>query len=154
LGVPDCPNARPFSVEIRRSAGSRPDPTSVIASFTLSHDNDPLRTAFESVSIHQVLDPGTYFAMFSAAPGDIGFLLNSATDPFTYRAGLTDLGVLSSCCGASVSQQFAAVRILGTETAVPEPSSVLLVVSGILASLKRARNRNSPSRGHDDRAPS
>src|SRR5947208_1461926 len=40
-GVPQCPDTLPFIVQIRRSVGGIPDRSTVLASFTLSHDNDP-----------------------------------------------------------------------------------------------------------------
>lgn len=141
-GVPDCPNAQPIVVQLRRSVEGGPDPSSVIASFTLSHDDDPLRVAFESVSIHQRLMPGTYFVMFSAQPGDAGFLLASALVPFQYTALSTVVGFLPPCCGGPATQS-AAVRILGTPAPVPEPSSLLLFGTGVIGAAKRLLMRRS-----------
>lgn len=116
-GVPQCPTTLPFTVQIRRSTNGLPDPSTVLASFVLSHDNNPLIVSYESVAINLPLQPGSYFALFAPQNNDGGFLLGSASSPFNYQAGLIDLGFLDPSTGiSSVSQEFAAVRILG-ETA-------------------------------------
>lgn len=91
-----------------------PDASTVLASFSLSHDNDPLTISYESVALNLTLAPGSYFALFAPQNEDQGFLLRGATIPFDYQAGLINLGVLNPLTGnVSASQQFGAVRILG-----------------------------------------
>lgn len=117
-GVPQCPNPSPLTVQIRPATTlGVPDTSTVLASFTLSHDNDPLTVSYESVAINLLLQPGTYFALFAPSPGDtddVGLLLSQATVPFNYLAGSIEEGALRPLFStASVSTQFAAVRILG-----------------------------------------
>jgi hypothetical protein len=101
----------PVSVQIRPATNGLPDPSTVLASFVLSDDNDPLVVSYESVAPDLTLQPGTYFALFNLPGTSEGFILNSAAG---YQAGLVDLGVLDPNTGiGSVSQQYAAVRILG-----------------------------------------
>jgi hypothetical protein len=50
-GVPQCPNALPFVVQIRRSINGMPDPSLLIAAAPLSHDNNPLIVSFESAGL-------------------------------------------------------------------------------------------------------
>jgi hypothetical protein len=91
-----------------------PNASVLLASFVLSHDNDPLTVSFESVDVNLLLQPGSYFALFAPQGADQGFLLRQATIPFDYHAGSITEGVLNPLTSnASVSQQFAAVRILG-----------------------------------------
>ena len=113
-GVPLCPNTLPFIVQIRPATNGAPDASTVLASFVLSHDNDPLNVSYESVAINLLLEPGTYFALFAPQGTDQGFLLAGAQIPFDYRAGSFEMGTLNPLTGsASVSRQFGAVRILG-----------------------------------------
>jgi hypothetical protein len=116
-GVPLCPTTLPFTVQIRRSTNGVPDASTVLASFVLSHDNNPLIVSYESVAINLPLQPGSYFALFAPQGNDQGFLLGSASSPFNYQAGLIYMGFLDPSTGiSSAPQQFGAVRILG-ETA-------------------------------------
>lgn len=114
-GVPMCPNTLPLTVQIRPATMSGvPDASTVLASFTLSHDNDPLTVSYESVAINLLLQPGSYFVLFAPQGTDQGFLLAQATVPFNYQAGLIQMGVLNLLTSnASVSSLFGAVRILG-----------------------------------------
>jgi len=64
----------------------------VLATFTLSHDNDPLTVSFESVSINLLLQPGSYFALFAPQGADQGFLLAQAFSGAGYQAGLIQMG--------------------------------------------------------------
>ena len=115
LGVPQCPNTLPLTVQVRpATALGVPDASTVLASFTLSHDNDPLIVRYESVAINLPLQPGSYFALFAPQGTDTGLLLSQATIPFGYLAGSIEEGVLNPLTSnAFVSTQFAAVRILG-----------------------------------------
>jgi hypothetical protein len=131
-GVPDCPNTSPLVVQIRPSLDGLPDPSRLLASFTLSHDDDPLHVSFESASMRLLLPQGSYFALFAAQKSDVGFLLRSALDPFTYWPQLADVGFLSAS-GVDVSRQFAPVRILGEAAPVPEPATLTLLSAGFAA---------------------
>jgi hypothetical protein len=104
----------PFTVQVRPSLGGAPDPSTVVATFVLSNDADPLVVSFESVMTSLTLEPGTYFALFAPEDADQGFLLAGASSPFDYQAGVTTLGFLDPTTGtSSASDQFGAVRILG-----------------------------------------
>jgi hypothetical protein len=116
--IPQCAT-RPFTVQIRPSTNGVPDASTVLASFVLSNDNNPLVVSYESVAINLLLKPGTYFALFAPQGTDEGFLLGGASDPFVYQSGLIELGSLNPFTGdADVSQQFGAVRILGETNVV------------------------------------
>jgi hypothetical protein len=111
-GVPQCPITLPFVVQIHPSLNGVPDPSTVIASFVLSHDNDPLVVSYEFAAMNFTLAAGTYFALFAPQGSDAGFLLGTATDPFPYQAGIITLGVVRP--GDSFTgERTAAVRILG-----------------------------------------
>lgn len=113
-GVPQCPVTLPLTVQIRPSINGVPDPSTVLGSFSLTHDNDPLTVSYESVALNLTLQPGSYFALFAPHNEDVGMLLESATDPFSFLAGSINMGVLNPFTGiSSASQQFGAVRILG-----------------------------------------
>lgn len=139
--VPDCPNTLPLVVHLRPSVAGAPDPSTLLASFTLSHDDDPLRVSFESASLRLLLAPGSYFALFGAQGNDTGFLLTSASDPFSYVAGSTDMGFMTASGAVSASPLFGAVRILGEPASapVPEPSTLTLLSIGIAAAGWRKR---------------
>lgn len=121
-GIPQCPNRLPYIVEIRPSIGGIPDPSTVLASFVLTDDNDPRVVSFESVAFRLALEPGSYFALFALQQtSDEGFLLGN-TGPFGYVAGSTLTGFLNPLTGSSsVGTLPAAVRITAT---VPEPSTL------------------------------
>jgi hypothetical protein len=112
-------NLLPFIVQIRPPLGVGVDPSTVLATFVLSSDNNPAIISYESVGTKLILEAGTYFAMFARqeALGAVqgGFLLESAQIPFVYTAGTTTLGVLSSdpLVGKATFPEPAAVRILG-----------------------------------------
>jgi hypothetical protein len=111
-GVPQCPDALPLTVQIRPSVAGLPDPSTVLATLVLSHDDDPLLVSYESVSPNLKLGPGEYFALFAPQQEqDVGFLLASTNE---YLAGIITMGFLDPMSGnASASDQFAAVRIVG-----------------------------------------
>lgn len=110
---PVCPATLPLTVQIRPSLNGVPDPNTVIASFTLSDDGDPLIVSYESVAVDLTLQPGSYFALFSAQGDDIGTLLHSASLPFNYEPGPINLGYIFSGGSTSALGQRYAFRILG-----------------------------------------
>jgi len=115
-GVPQCPNTRPFVVQIRRSINGMPDPRLLIAAAPLSHDNDPLTVSFESASFNDIpLEAGTYFAIIAPQQaGDAGIILSSVLLPSgqRYVAGITVLGNVSPT-GSTVEPAYhAAVKII------------------------------------------
>jgi hypothetical protein len=112
VGVPQCANRLPIVVQIRRSLNGAPDPRFLIAATPLSSSNDPLTYSFESADFDDVvLEPGTYFAIFSTQQaGDGGALLGVANSG-AYVAGLTTIGFVSSS-GNPTEQNFVAVRIV------------------------------------------
>ena len=108
------PACAPLTVQIRPSINGLPDTSTVLATFELSHDNDPLVFSYESVAIDLLLQPGTYFAIFSPQGTDELSLLRTAVDPFTYEAALIDIGVVDIISNISVVfRERGAVRILG-----------------------------------------
>ena len=116
-GVPQCPDPSPLIVQIRPAEGGGPDLDTVLGTFTLSHDDDPLVISYESAETSLTLQPGTYFAMFTSSEEDeAGFLLSGASSPFAFTADAVTLGFLRLDDGASARSSTplaAAVRILG-----------------------------------------
>jgi hypothetical protein len=78
-GQPQCPGTLPFRVQIRPSPNGVPHPSSVLATFVLSHDDNPLVVSYESVSTSLSLGAGTYFAMFASQGADAGFVAGFAS---------------------------------------------------------------------------
>jgi len=121
LGVPQCPETLPFIIEIRRSVNGVPDASGALGRFTLSHDDDPLVVAFETTSPNISLAPGEYFALIGSQGADAGFLLDGASSPFNYTAGMFTMGVLNPATGGSfATERPGAVRILGRLKTVEE----------------------------------
>ena len=109
-----CAPTFPLTVEIHPSRDGVPDIPTVIASFLLSEDFDPLVISYSSVNPNLVLEPGTYFAIFVPRPENIGFILGSASFPFPYLPGVAVLGIIDpSIPRAFLTEVPAAVRILG-----------------------------------------
>jgi hypothetical protein len=110
-GVPQCPDTLPLVVQVRPSVAGVPDPSTVVATLELSHDDDPLVVSYESASSNLRLAPGEYFALFAPQNDDVGFLLSGAGG---YQAGIVTMGFLDPTSGnAFASEQFGAVRIVG-----------------------------------------
>jgi hypothetical protein len=113
LGVTDCPDTRPFLAQIRPALAGGPDPSTVLATFQLSHDANPLVMSYESVAPNYTLDAGTYYALFVPQGADQGYILGNTSSG--YRAGVPVLGSLNPLTGSTATEQVpAAVRILGT----------------------------------------
>ena len=113
--MPEYPSPPPFVVQIRAAINGVPDSSSIIASFALSNDGDPLLVSYESVQPNFVLAAGTFYALFATQSADSGGgLLGTASSPFQYSSGLTNMGFLDVTTGiASATVSFGAVRILG-----------------------------------------
>ena len=112
-GLAQCPDTRPFLLQVRPSTNGLPDPVTVLATFVLSHDDDPYHTSYESVRMNLKLPAGRYFAMFVAQGSDAGYLLGGASTPFSYLADSLREGAVNLQTGAvSASQEYAAVRVL------------------------------------------
>ena len=110
-GVPQCPDTLPLVVQVRPSVAGVPDPSTVVATFELSHDDNPLVVSYESASTNLRLAAGEYFALFAPQNDDVGFLLSGAG---SYQAGIVTMGFLDPTSGnAFASEQFGAVRIVG-----------------------------------------
>jgi hypothetical protein len=125
-GIPQCPGTLPFTVQVRPARNGLPDASTVLASFTLSHDDDPLIVSYESVATDLTLRPGSYFALFAPQGDDEGIVLGTAGDPFTYRADQITAGFLNPHTGdASVQTPYMAARILGSP-ATPQAAIQLL----------------------------
>lgn len=133
--LPGCTNTSPLVVQIRPAApvwdpayGEVPDLNIVLATFTLSHDNDPLYFSYESAQVNLTLQPGIYFALFAPGdPNDQGFLLDTAAVP-GFKASTVQLGVVDLETGRSFAPGYlpAAVRIRGHCT--PDTLAVTLDV--------------------------
>ena len=110
-GVPQCPNALPFVVQIRRSVNGAPDPRLVVAAAPLSHDNNPLAVSFESASFDNIpLEAGTYFAVFAPQQaGDGGLLLSTAPG---FVAGITAIGEVRPSGNILNPADHAAVQVI------------------------------------------
>ncbi len=112
-GVAQCPDTRPFVVQVRPSRNGLPDPVKVLATFELSHDNDPTLVSYESARMRLRLPAGRYFALFAAQGSDVGFLLSSASSPFSYLAGSLREAIVTLADGAAyVRQNNSAMRVL------------------------------------------
>jgi hypothetical protein len=119
LGVPQCPDTRPFLVQIRPALAGGPDPSTVLATFQLSNDANPLVISYESAAPMYTLDAGTYYALFVPQGTDEGYILGNTSSG--YRAGVPIVGTFNPVTGSTSTEQVpTAVRILGTNsTAAP-----------------------------------
>jgi len=107
-----CGGALPLKVEVRPSVNGLPDAATILGTFFLSDDRDGTVISYESASIHMPLEPGRYFALFSAQGSDLGMLINSAELPFRWRPGVINLGYIYGG-GIFAGLQRAGVRIEG-----------------------------------------
>jgi hypothetical protein len=98
------------SSKIRPSVAGTPDTSTVLASFVLSSDNNPLIVSYEAVSTKLILEAGTYFAMFTSQGGNQGFVLANAESPFAYTTGTTTFGVLNPTSGTSSTNGAGSLR--------------------------------------------
>ena len=155
-GVPQCPETLPLTVQIRRSINGVPDPSTVLASFTLTHDNEPLVYSYEFAKTSFVVEPGSYFALFAAQGDDVGALLSIASFPFGYQAGTVTLGFVNLLAGTSSASSRplrAAVRIMGqpisggdgTTTEQSAPLDVVRIAVFRGGARSRARQAGLPS---------
>jgi len=134
-GSPQCPGTLPFTVQIRPSSNGIPDAATVLASFALSHDDDPLVISYESVAPNLTLGPGSYFALFAPQGSDAGFLLANASVPFNYQARSITLGVFNPTTGTSSAEaNRGAVRILGAPATPQTAIQLLMTDVGTLVS--------------------
>lgn len=115
-GVPQCPSPPPFVVQIRPDKMGVPDKSTIIASFVLSNNGNPLLVTYESVHPNLLLNPGTYYALFATQSADSGgYMLGTALSPFKYQAGSPTVGFLNVTTGnASTGVVPIAARILST----------------------------------------
>jgi hypothetical protein len=128
-GSPQCPGTLPFTVQIRPSRNGIPDAATVLASFVLSHDDDPLVISYESVAPNLTLGPGSYFAIFAPQGGAEGFVLGRAQSPFLYVAGPITEGFINPSTGiSSAHASRGAVRVLGTLVITPQAAIQLLMI--------------------------
>ncbi len=149
----NCTNQLPFLISVLGvNSNGLPDLTNVYGNYDLPIYPDPSTVAYEYVDPNLVLFPGTYYAIFSAQAGDLGFLLGDAPCQstgdcsevypgiFQYVAGPVNLGVIDPG-EYNYPNYGTAVRVLGSE--VPELSTFALaaaVLAGI--GLLRLRKRS------------
>jgi hypothetical protein len=144
----DCPSAAGITVQIRPAMENNPeygpDPERLLASFPLSHDRDPFTYSFESAAVRVPLAAGVYYALFALPPGESGFILNSASSPFQYRALEAVFGDLDPGVGFSFQSRLrGAVRV--TAEPVPEPGTLGLVLlcGGVIGARAVQRRRHA-----------
>jgi hypothetical protein len=137
-----CRDGSPVGVQIRPKAvaSAGPDRQRVIASSVLSSDHDPNLISFESTSFRLLLQPGTYFALFTLPPREQGFLLSSAQQPFPYAASHPPLGFVDSTRSGIDLAFGAAVRVTASPT--PEASTLGLILVGAFGAAQIARRRS------------
>ena len=114
-GLPkECTSNATVSVNIHPGLNSSLNPSTIIASYILSNDNDPSSISYESVQVSLRLDPGTYYAMFNGTEAN-AVVLSWASDPVKYHCKSGRTGHLRKSSGAVYTDaQFLGVRILGT----------------------------------------
>ena len=126
--IATCGAGSPFTVQIRPALEMNPefgpDPSKLIASFTMSHDRDPRTVSFESASFQLPLHKGTYYALFGLPPGEGGDILDSAMFPFPYRAPEAIFGIMDPGVNFSINANLHGAMLITAApvTPIPEPS--------------------------------
>ena len=133
-GVPQCPDTAPLVVQIVPLVDGLPDVQNVLATFVLSHDNDPLTFSYESVNPNLQLGAGTYFAPFGAQNEDVGSLANAPG----YDAGVTTMGLWVAWWPVPAADLQGAVRILAASPCPPRRNSARNMVG---ATTRSSRTR-------------
>ena len=110
--VPECAQ-QPVLVKIRPALNGIPDASTVLASYPLPPDKNPLQYSYRSVTPNLLLGPGTYFATFATQGDDVSLLLGFASIPFEYRPELATIGFVPRTASPFVVRQEQAFRILG-----------------------------------------
>jgi hypothetical protein len=142
----ECAAPLPGRVEIHPAVNGSPDLQNVIATFTLSSDENAAIVSYESVAPGFLLGPGSYYALSAPQAGAPGYVLGSALHPFFYNSGVTTAAQANRVNGTSAIAAFnGGVRVLGDT--VPEPSVLLLVGWG-LAGLVLTRCRDASGVSH------
>lgn len=72
--VERCQPIPSITVDIHPQLNGKPDINTVIASYTLSNDEDRTLISYESVKVKLRLEPGTYYAIFNN-PSNYGIIL-------------------------------------------------------------------------------
>ena len=108
----DCQPIPSIFVNIHRQLNGKPDVATMIASYTLSNDNDRTLISYESVKVKLRLQPGTYYAIFNN-PSKSGILMAQARYPHPFSCRSVKMAsVRKDPDGVYTSQQCLAVRIL------------------------------------------
>jgi hypothetical protein len=114
-GLPkECTRDAAVVVNIHLALNGSVDPSAIIASYTLSNDNDPSSISYESARVSLRLEAGTYYAIFSGTAAN-AVVLSWASDPVQYSCKSGRVGsIRKSSAAVSTDSQFFGVRILGT----------------------------------------
>jgi len=146
VGDTGCTHNSPLLVQILPVIGNLPQLGNVVASFSLSNDNDFAHISYESATLRLEIAAGDYVALLSTDPFSFGLLLSHAASPFEYTAGVTPIAFVSPSFNNAVRifPTTVALRIEGTihgePSPVPEPSSFLLAATGF-ALVRQRRSR-------------
>jgi hypothetical protein len=108
----ECDPLPSIVVNIHPQLNGKPDVATVIASYTLSNDNDRTLISYESVKLKLSLQPGTYYAIFNN-PSSSGILLAGASHPHLYRCRSINMAYIRKDPDVIfTSRQYLAVRLL------------------------------------------
>ncbi len=95
--LPCCSKPNPFAVHVvRADADGLPgDPGGPLGlgSFAVPDDGDSQIVSYEAAHPALALGPGTYYALFDAYFGALGYLMEDASSPFSYLGGPADIGI-------------------------------------------------------------